>query len=118
MKNLLLGLFSILFVNLTIAQSSQLTFVSKEGEKFWVVIDGVKVNSEPAFKVDARVGQAGFGAIKNSYVINIIFENENFKDIRRVIRTNHLKNYTFVLRRSGSLMRMKKVSGGYNLMPF
>lgn len=65
----------------SIVAQSQLTIFHQNGERFWVIIDGVKQNAQPQeslFLPD----------IKQEYLrVKIIFENETIKDIDKNIQT-------------------------------
>ncbi len=78
-------IFLILIFQITItgllAQVSQLTIFHQEGERFWVIIDGVKQNAQPQASVYLP-------DLKESFIrVKIIFENEKIKDIDRSLPT-------------------------------
>ncbi|HOU98967.1 MAG TPA: DUF4476 domain-containing protein [Bacteroidales bacterium] len=65
-----LFLISFVFVySFTHAQSGYLSFYSQDGDKFWVVIDGKKINKEPQYNVDKFPVEMKWGKAK------IIFED-------------------------------------------
>ncbi len=62
------------------AQYSQLTIFHQNGEKFWVIINGVKQNQQPQANVFIP-------EIREDYVrVKIIFEDEKIQDIDRNIQ--------------------------------
>jgi len=74
-------MFAGISFNSIVAQSSQLTIFHQEGERFWIIIDGVKQNDQPAASIFLPDIKQDFLRIK------IIFENEKIKDIDRNIQT-------------------------------
>jgi hypothetical protein len=86
---LLFLMFAGIAFNSIIAQSSQLTVFHQEGEKFWVIIDGIKQNDQPLASVFLPDIKQDFLRIK------IIFENENIADIDKNIQTKDVDgNFT------------------------
>lgn len=58
---------------------SQLTIFHQDGEKFWVIIDGVKQNTAPQYTIF-------LDSLKGDFVkVKIIFDNEKIKDINKTI---------------------------------
>jgi len=58
---------------------SQLTIFHQDGEKFWVIIDGVKQNAAPQYTIF-------LDSLKGNFVkIKIIFDDEKIKDINKTI---------------------------------
>lgn len=58
---------------------SQLTIFHQDGEKFWVIIDGVKQNTTPQYTIF-------LDSLKGYFVkVKIIFDNEKIKDINKTI---------------------------------
>ncbi|HCM29439.1 MAG TPA: hypothetical protein DHW83_01290, partial [Bacteroidales bacterium] len=58
---------------------SQLTIFHQDGEKFWVIIDGVKQNTAPQYTIF-------LDSLKGNFVkIKIIFDDEKIKDINKTI---------------------------------
>ena len=62
-------------------QTAEVVIFSQDGERFWVVIDGILQNEEP----QPRVQVAGLS--KPAYRVKIIFEIEEIPDIDRTIST-------------------------------
>ena len=58
---------------------SQLTIFHQDGEKFWVIIDGVKQNTTPQYTIFLDSLKGDFLKVK------IIFDNEKIKDINKTI---------------------------------
>jgi hypothetical protein len=76
---------------------SQLTIFHQDGERFWVIIDGIKQNAQPQASVFLPDVKQEFLRVK------IIFENEKIKDIDRSIQTKDVDgNFThskYIIRR-------------------
>jgi len=89
MKNLLLTafLFSILIVN-AFSQTATITVFSQDGEKFWVIMNGIKQNETPMTNVKVT------GLSLPNYKLKIIFDDEKIPAIDKDIMT---KNYDNVL---------------------
>ncbi len=68
---------------------SNCIFFAEQGEKFWVVINGVKQNP------DAQTNVKVEGLIAPNYKAKIIFENNNFPDIDKMIYFNSPGEYTY-----------------------
>lgn len=68
------------------SQGSQLTIFHQEGERFWVIIDGVKQNDKPQASVFLENLMPEYLRLK------IIFENEKIKDINQTVATKDLEN--------------------------
>lgn len=68
MKKIVLFVFVIAF-NFVNAQSGYLSFYSQDGDKFWVIIDGKKINNEPQYNVEKFPVEMKWGKAK------IIFED-------------------------------------------
>jgi hypothetical protein len=84
MKGKLFILF-ILPLNLTLlAQYNQLTVFHKEGERFWVVMNGQKQNDTPSEKVHIP-------EIRENYIkLKIIFENEQIHEINKNVQLKNI----------------------------
>lgn len=68
---------------------SQITIFHQDGERFWVIIDGIKQNAQPQASVFLPDVKQDFLRVK------IIFENEKIKDIDQNIQTRDVDgNYT------------------------
>ncbi len=71
------------------AQYSQITIFHQNGERFWVIVDGVKQNAQPQASVFLPEVKQEFLRVK------IIFENEKIKDIDKSIQTKDVDgNFT------------------------
>ncbi|MDD3875890.1 MAG: DUF4476 domain-containing protein [Bacteroidales bacterium] len=69
-KNLLiLSIFLIIALN-GFSQSASLTIFSQDGEKFWVIMNGIRQNQTPSTNVVVT------GLTENNYRVKIIFEDE------------------------------------------
>ncbi len=85
----LLLLFFVIAFRSVMAQYSQITIFHQDGERFWVIIDGVKQNAQPQASVFLPEVKQDFLRVK------IIFENEKIKDIDQNIQTRDFDgNYT------------------------
>ncbi|HOY32060.1 MAG TPA: DUF4476 domain-containing protein [Bacteroidales bacterium] len=79
-KLLLLGLFLAAFVCKISAQSN-VTVFSQEGEKFWVIVNGIKQNE--AAQTNVKIT----GLTEPNYKLKVIFENNNLPPIDKAIFT-------------------------------
>ncbi|MBC8487143.1 MAG: DUF4476 domain-containing protein [Bacteroidetes bacterium] len=80
MKKSILVFVTTLLVFSIYAQKPVVTFYSEDGYKFWVIIDGKRVNPEPQSDVENIT-------MDNDLVnVTIIFENSDFPDIEKSIR--------------------------------
>jgi hypothetical protein len=80
-KTLLFLAFVALFAVKSFSQETEVVIFSQDGERFWLVIDGVLQNQEPQPRV--QVG----GLTKEAYRVKIIFEIETIPDINQSIST-------------------------------
>ena len=87
MKNLLLTLFTVLALNV-FSQTATVTVFSQDGEKFWVILNGIKQNETPTTNVKVT------GLSSPNYRLKIIFDDEKIVAIDKDIMT---KNYDNVL---------------------
>lgn len=79
-KNFLIIFFITVIGNNLYSQClSQLTIFHEDGERFWVIIDGVKQNTAPQYTIFLDSLQGNFVKVK------IIFDNEKTKDINKTI---------------------------------
>lgn len=91
MKKLILLSLFIFFLTIqnSFSQGSQITIFHQEGERFWVIIDGVRQNEKPLASVFLDNIRPEFLRVK------IIFENEKIPDINQSIATRDTeKNIT------------------------
>lgn len=72
----ILTLFS---VKMFAQQSNNLVIFSNSGDKFWVILNGVKQNSEPQTNVKVT------GLIQPTYKAKVIFENKGIPDIDQTV---------------------------------
>jgi len=79
MKKLTLSLFAIALTTSMLAQGV-LTFFSQDGQKFWVVINGERINQEAAFNVKDIPVNFKYGKAV------IIFENEKIPQINKNVQ--------------------------------
>ncbi len=105
MKKVLLVLAAVAFLSTNIfAQSAEAVIFSQDGERFWVVIDGILQNEEPQPRVEIT------GLTKNMYRVKIIFEIEDIPDIDKTISTRDVDenlvnaSYRIFKRRKGYAM--------------
>lgn len=100
-------LFSIGIIQCIYAQS-KITIYHETGERFWVVIDGKKVNERPSERVDIENIETTF--IK----VLVIFENEKIKNLDRTIATRDPDGrYTYskyIIRQKGSKAQIRLYS--------
>jgi hypothetical protein len=79
-KMLLLSLFVAAFACKISAQSN-VTVFNQEGEKFWVIVNGIKQNETPQTNVKVT------GLTEPNYKLKVIFENNNLPPIDKGIFT-------------------------------
>ena len=104
---LLFALITLFSVNLTAQnQTAEVVIFSQDGERFWVVIDGILQNEEP----QPRVQVAGLS--KPAYRVKIIFENEDIPDIDRSITTRDVDD-----RLINTTYRIFERRRGYTMWP-
>jgi len=85
----LISLICVVAIKSLVAQSSQITIFHQDGERFWVIIDGVKQNAQPQASVFLSDVKPEFLRVK------IIFENEKIADINQSLQTRDVdENYT------------------------
>jgi len=80
MKITVLILSVLLFANKIINAQGLLAFFSQNGEKFWVIIDGKKINKEPNYLVDSIPFNMKWGKVK------IIFEDSKLPSFDKTIQ--------------------------------
>lgn len=80
MKKLLVFLGFVNFVN-CFSQGSIVTVFSEKGDKFWLILNGQKINQSPETRVTAEK------LAEVSYRVKIIFENPKISDIESTIYT-------------------------------
>lgn len=73
-KQLLIGLIITFFYNVK-AQERIATFFAQDGDKFWIIMDGIKQNEKPSANVKV------IGLTNDYYRVKVIFENEQLKSI-------------------------------------
>ncbi len=82
MKKTFLFLVFVAFVTVKLfSQATEVVIFSQDGERFWVVIDGVLQNQEPQPRVQVS------GLTKEYYRVKVIFEIETIPDINQSIST-------------------------------
>jgi hypothetical protein len=76
MKTLFATIASFLFaIQLTAQSTASATYFTQEGEKIWVIVDGIKQNNVASTNV--KIG----GLTRQNYRVKIIFEDETLKPI-------------------------------------
>lgn len=87
MKKLALSIFAlVLFTASVCAQSATITIFSQDGEKFWVILDGIRQNATPNTNVKVT------GLTSPNYRLKIIFEDEKIKSIDKSVMTRDVDN--------------------------
>lgn len=82
-------IFLIFLAVFTITQAfsqGKITFFSQDGKKFWVIINGKKINSEPQFNVSEIPVDFQYGKAR------IIFEDEKIKPIDKNVQVVDVDN--------------------------
>ena len=64
------------------AQQASFTFFSQVGDKFWLIIDGKKINDKPSYRVEFNTSEKG------GYSGNILFENRELNNINFDFQTH------------------------------
>lgn len=97
MKTKLL-LFAVFFTQLFLAQTSTVTVFSEEGEKFYVIVNGVRQNDAPGTNVVVT------DLDKPNYLFKIIFEDQSIGSLNRNVYLldydEKRVNLTFVLKKN------------------
>jgi len=78
-KIILLSLIFFSFAQTIFAQTSSVTFFSQNGERFFVILDGVRQNDKPGTNVKVT------DLDRPNYRVTIIFENANLNNINKNI---------------------------------
>lgn len=97
-KNILILILALASMSLkTFSQSSSFTVFSEDGQKFWLIVNGIRQNAEP--KTNIKVTDL----TAPNYRAKIIFEEEGIADIDKTIYTKDVdENYfdvAYVVRR-------------------
>ncbi|MCX7861585.1 MAG: DUF4476 domain-containing protein [Bacteroidales bacterium] len=100
MKTILVLIASLLIVNICSSQGL-LTFFTKEGEKFWVIVDGKKINKEPQYLVENIPVNMKWGKVKIIFedpklgsvdkTYQVVDVDENWCHVKYMIRYNEKK---------------------------
>jgi len=101
-------ILTVIFLSFVLKVDAQFNciFFSEDGEKFWVVINGVKQNPDP----QTNVKVSGLNA--TMYKSKIIFENNNLPDIEKSIGFTDPGEYTYNIKRNSKgeiVMRVMSV---------
>lgn len=86
-KTILISTILFLAVKMIFAQASIITIFHQDGEKFWVILDGVKQNEKPAASVTLPDIKTDFLRVK------IMFENPAIPSIDQNIQTKDVDNH-------------------------
>lgn len=88
MKNLIFTLFafSLLSLNQGFAQGVTISFFSENGERFWVVLDGIRQNDDPQTNVEIL-------NVSKSYLkAKVIFEDDKINSVSGTVTTRDVDN--------------------------
>jgi len=85
MKRALLILLAVFTLSQVFSQG-KITFFSQDGKKFWVIINGKKINAEPQFNVSEIPVDFQYGKAR------IIFEDEKIKPIDKNVQVVDVDN--------------------------
>jgi len=102
----LISLLTLIF-STVYPQSASLTVFSQDGEKFWVIMNGVRQNPTPETNVVIT------GLTENNYRLKVIFEDEKLKSIDRNISphgVDGLMHQTQVIRRDRKGRHIMRIS--------
>lgn len=80
MKRNLFIVVSLFLTTILYGQRPVVTVFSENGEKFWLIMDGVKKNAEPQYRVENIVMENDWAKVK------IIFEDPGMPDIEKTIQ--------------------------------
>jgi len=82
MKKLIITpLLLFIFSTAIMAQSSKISVFSEDGEKFWVVINGIRQNDKPQTNVKVE------GLDQPNYKVKVIFEDDKIKAVDKSVMT-------------------------------
>lgn len=106
MKKVIFCLFFIALGQSLFAQASKISVFSENGEKFWVVINGIRQNSKAQTNVKVE------GLDQPNYRVRVIFEDEKITPVDKSIMTTDVDDKptycTYVLRKDKKgAMQMK-----------
>jgi hypothetical protein len=90
-KYIFLIFFIYINANMLFSQNSNLIFFDQEGNKFYVVLDGVKQNTES--KANVKILYVN----KSIYDVEIIFEDETIGEINKTIQFNPYTETVFAI---------------------
>lgn len=111
MKKILLLI--VLFTQIILAQSSSVTVFSEEGERFYVIVNGIRQNDAPATNVVVTDLE------KPNYLFKIIFEDQKISSINENVYLEGVDgrtNVAFVLRKNKKgKMQMRVSSFDYDV---
>lgn len=106
-------LLIVLFTQIVLAQSSSVTIFSEEGERFYVIVNGIRQNDAPATNVVVTDLE------KPNYLFKIIFEDQKINSINENVDLDGVEgraNVAFVLRKNKKgKMQMKISSFDYDV---
>lgn len=86
-KSIILTTILFLAVKMIFAQASIITIFHQDGEKFWVILDGVKQNEKPSASVTLPDIKTDFLRVK------IVFENPAIASIDQNLQTKDVDNH-------------------------
>ena len=87
MKKILVLILTITLTYGSFAQlKGKLSFFSQEGDKFWVILNGEKINKEPAYSVKDINVSFDYGSVR------IIFENSKIPSIDKAVQVVDVEN--------------------------
>lgn len=81
MKKIILLITLLVAINYLFAQKSTLTIFAENGEKFWLVIDGQKINQDAQYRVENIELKTDYPRLK------IIFQNSDINPLDKSIHT-------------------------------
>ncbi len=99
-KLFFISLFFAFAISLS-AQEPEITVFSEDGNKFWFILDGKKINEEPQYRVEKVKIEAGFGRAK------IVFQNPDLPQIDKNVQAVNYDN-----KPSHFIYKIKKKNNG------
>jgi hypothetical protein len=94
MKRFFLVLIGYLLCNTVFSQSSNLIFYNQEGNRFYVILNGVKMNSEPQTNVKITDLPQPY------YKVKIIFEDKSLGEVDKNLNFNPYTETVFQIRKN------------------
>ena len=102
LSKILLVVFVFLSINLNAQSRMKITVFSENGERFWLIINGEKINekAEPRVVAEQVAGE--------SWQIKVIFENQELKEINQnAYKIGNDRELTYVIKKKRKKMVLR-----------